>query len=321
MLLVTAGALLSRPYARMVDVFPELRRTPVEVSTFSPVPQSFLAAPAQNHVWGAVTEDVRSTLRQPVEQTLFPGLAILLLAVIGLSSRVYPPELRAAVAIATIGAAVLSLGLHVGAGPVGDLMPYRLLYELGPGWQGIRTPGRINTLTSLGLALLAAAGSQQLAMRARLRRGNCARGAAVAVAIGLILVEGSGRLLRVNVPRPAASYGSFAEPQLHLPTDYADFDALHVFWSTNGFPSIVNGIGPLDPPTHRSLRKKLESFPDAETVRTLRRLGVRTVVLHRNLSRGTPWQGVAARNIRGLQLTRAERGPLVIYTFGGRGRE
>ena len=62
--------------------------------------------------------------------------------------------------------AVLSLGFRDDGW--GWLFPYRWLYEVLPGWQGIRVPGRLNTLTSLGLALLAAAGA------ARARAGAAA---------------------------------------------------------------------------------------------------------------------------------------------------
>ena len=44
----------------------------------------------------------------------------------------------------------------------GWLWPYRIIYDLLPGWEAIRTPGRLATFATLGLALLAAAGAEAL---------------------------------------------------------------------------------------------------------------------------------------------------------------
>ena len=51
----------------------------------------------------------------------------------------------------------------------GLLWPYRVLYDVLPGWDAIRTPGRLATFSSLALALLAAAGGEAL-LRAVRRR-------------------------------------------------------------------------------------------------------------------------------------------------------
>ena len=73
---------------------------------------------------------------------------------------------------AALGFAVLSLGFKLNG--LSWLYPYRWLYEFVPGWQGIRVPGRLHTLTTLCLALLAAGGAQALADRARARWGVAA---------------------------------------------------------------------------------------------------------------------------------------------------
>src|SRR5881397_4053442 len=60
----------------------------------------------------------------------------------------------------------LALGFHAGSFP----WPYELVYHHLPGWDSSRTPSRLNTLTSLGLALLAAGGAAWLAARVRRAR-------------------------------------------------------------------------------------------------------------------------------------------------------
>ncbi len=68
---------------------------------------------------------------------------------------------------------VLALGFREEGGL---LWPYRVLYEVLPGWEAIRTPGRLVTFSSLALALLAAAGAESALRRSRSpRRRSAAR--------------------------------------------------------------------------------------------------------------------------------------------------
>jgi len=111
---------------------------------------------------------------------------------------------------------------------------------------------------------------------------------------------------------------------LHLPTDPAT-DRLFQFWSTDRFPKIVNGNSTFDIPSQDDLRGAMQNFPDAQGVDKLRRLGVRTVVLHTDLAGvGLPEAKfsipeppdpvqAAVRPITGLALTRRQVGNLVIF--------
>src|SRR5262249_5122631 len=119
----------------------------------SPPAKALLAAPRNAWLWGGLGRRILD--REPAipEQALFPGAAALLLAIAGLAAPTYPRGLRLGLLLAVLGTAVLALGFSL----AGEWSPYRLLYELAPGWQGIRTPDRLVTLTQLGLALLAAA--------------------------------------------------------------------------------------------------------------------------------------------------------------------
>lgn len=304
-LFLLAGGVLAQPYRDVAERFPEARRTPLEVSEQSPKLESFLAAPAHNLVWGAATARFRANLRYPTEQTLFPGAAIVALALAGLAARVLTRRVRIGLVVSFLVFGVLSFGFHVALGRVSWLFPYRLLYEIAPGWSAIRTPGRINTLTSLALALLAGAGAQFLADRFRRR-------ALIALALGVVVLEGYGRIPQPTVPPFPHGQETLGAPQLHLPSGNQR-DAAYLYWSVEHFPEIANGRGAFDLRPFRDLVRSVEDFPDKRSIAHLRSLGIRVVVLHTAFAPGTAWEDAADRSIAGLPLSKRRVGGLVIY--------
>lgn len=312
---VLAGALMARPYLRVIEAHPEARRTPAYVESFSPRLRSFLAAPEQSWLWAGPTQRARAPLPAPDEMSLFPGLTVGLLALAGVFAGVYPLRLRIGLAAGVALCGLLSLGVRDVSGAERYLTPYRLLFDFAPGWDGVRTPGRINVLTSLGLALLAGAGLCALLARARRRVPNRSRAASASLAglvLAAILLEGLGPLDHPRVPPPPAAVRLALPPQLHLPADFR-LDLLYSYWTTDGFPETVNGAGGFDPDSYDRLRKEVSGFPDAGSVAALRRLGVRSVILHPALARGTAWAGAEARPVAGLPLVRKEVGDSVLY--------
>jgi len=329
-LLVVVAGLLARPYLRVAAAHPEARRTVAEVKFYSPPAKGLLAAPANDRIWGGVSRGILGPAGLSTENALFPGAVLLVLALLGLAARTYSRALRVGLAAAVLLTAVLSLGFRV----AGDLSPYRLLYEFAPGWQAVRTPGRLTTLTLLALALLAAAGAQRL-VRAAGQRGRAAGWILAALLSASILLEGSGRVAHPVVPERPAGFSPAAAPQLHLPSS-AIADPLYMYWSTDGFPPLVNGYSGFDPRPLVALRALSARFPDARSVAYLRRLGVSSVVVHpalplAALARGTPqedvaslqaiapWRAAAARPVTGLGLRRrVAGGGVVIFELLGR---
>ena len=129
-----------------------------------------------------------------------------------------------------------------------------------------------------------------------------------------ILVEGFG-LPHARVPaRPAGELAAPA-PQLHLPT-IVGLDGIYAYWGIGSFPRMANAASSFDPRLVADIRKSSKTFPNADSVRFLRFIGVRSVVFHRDLARGTAWQAVPSRPIAGLGITRRNDGDLVIYDLG-----
>ena len=332
------AAAIARPYFRVADEHPEAKRPPETVEAFSGPASVFLTAPDENLIWGGATAGLRDELENVPEKTLFPGLLICVLAAVGLGSTTFPRWLRLALGGSVAAISVLALGFQTGDGWV---WPYRVVYELLPGWEAIRTPGRLVTFSSLALALLAAAGAEATARALRRRlagsdlrdriadarggRGrrvlNCA-GPALCVALTLaIAVEGRGipfdpgdHQAQPGVPDSPGSTAEVAAPQLHLPAERPEDNRRYLLWSTDGFPDLINGRASTEPDRIAELIDAMDSFPDAETVARLRDLGVRSVVLHLDRVGGTPQVEAARKPTAGLGVTARRVGEsLLVY--------
>jgi hypothetical protein len=365
LLFLLVAVVLALPYRQVSEDHPESARTAETVAAFSGGPEMFLAAPAQSTVWGDVTEGARERLDFVPEQTLFPGVAVVLLAAVGLS-RPSPlsRRLRIGLGAGVAAVALLSLGFQTPAN--GVPYPYRLLYELAPGWDAVRTPGRLNTLTSLGLALLAAAGAHALLTRRTAGRrdpaasahaaasrdpaasahaaasgdpaasrhnvlprkwlgtrlgsqpflGRTSVNAALALALpAVVLVEGAGfPVPHPTVAKPPPGLARATPPRLHLPM-YEYESRRFLIWSTDGFPAIVNGRGSFKPASFEALERRMAAFPARSVVAELRRMGVKTVVLHPDLVAATPWEDWRAWPLEGTAT-----GGVVLYRLGEPGR-
>ncbi|MDO8186363.1 hypothetical protein Q5424_18760 [Conexibacter sp. JD483] len=308
-LFALVGLVLGRIYLRVADSFPSARRGPEIVAAYSGGPLEFLAAGRDSLVWADATAPFRDDLAAVAEQSLFPGLAIVVLAVLGAGWGLWSRRLRIGLAATAAICAILSLG-YANA-DLRFLYPYGWLSAL-PGWDAIRTPGRLMTLTTLALALLAAAGTQRLQRRWRW--------AALPLAL-LVLVEGSafsldgGRLSgppHPAVPTPPPGLAAATAPLLQLPLEAED-NRRYLLWSTAGFPRMVNGRSSTIPPKFAALGPRIAGFPDASSVARLRALGVRTVVLHRDRIAGTPWAGWERRPWRALGISRELRDGVVLF--------
>lgn len=307
-------AVLVRPYLDVVAMNPNALRRVSEVEFFSPPLRGLIIAPAESRLWGPVMPELRSSLNWINEQCMFPGVVAVVLALVGLGWRGISPALRAALAVGVVGTVLLSFGVRLGDGVL-----YRPLFDHLPGWNGIRTPGRLDAFWSVGLALLAGMGAERLLAAAR---GRSARVRTVALSgvLGLAVVagvEGSVDATLEPVRPPAPELRALPGPLAFFPSDFYR-DPLYMHWSTTSFPRIVNGAGSYDPPSLAQLRS-LTSFPDPGSVALLRARGIRQVVLDEVTAPGTPWAGMAARDIAGLGITRRDLGEVLVFELSPSG--
>ena len=317
----------ARPYLKVASEYPTAKRTLREVKTYSSGPAALLSASTENRIWGPVTSAARAHVHSKNEDVFFPGLAIFVLALIGLVAGLYTRRLRVALALGILVCSILAMGL----GLTGAGYPYRLLYDFAPGWDGVRVPGRVFTTATLFYALLAGAGAQWLmGQAARIRFPSPPRKAlrglpsllGVVLLIG-VLGEGAGHLGHPVVPQPAKAEIGLPGPLLDLPTDGAA-DRIWQYYSTNGFYKIPIGNSTFDIPQVDDLRGGMNGFPDKASVEKLRYYGIRTVVLHLTmpklpgivsfeLAEPPDVNAAAAKPVAGLGVKRRKVGSLVIY--------
>ena len=331
LLFTVVVGMIARPYFRVADAHPEAKRPPSTVQAYSGPLANFITVSGENFVWGGATSSLYDDLHNKAEKSLFPGLVIVLLAAVGLGSSTFPRWLRWSLGGGILFFSALALGFQI---EDGYLWPYRLVYEL-PGWNAIRTPGRLVTFSSLGLALLAAAGAEA-AIRAWRRRAESVRDGAgepgtsrsaawapaviAGVLVLAIVIDGRGLPFdptdaqdQPEVPYPTAPVADLPQPQLNLPARMAEDNRRYLLWSTDGFPEMVNGRASTNPREIQDLIADMASFPDRRTVRRLRDFGVRSVILHTDRTAGTPQAAASVMPVAGLPLVRSERPGLVIY--------
>jgi len=317
--LIFAGAavLLAQPYLKVLELYPYARRSAAWVELYSSPLSGAFTAPAESLLWGDAHTAARAGLSIPGEMTLLPGFALYALAAAGLVFSVWSRAVRLALAVGAVAVIALSLGTH---GPANGKAGYLLLMGL-PGFEGIRTPGRLMLWATLLLALLAAGAVcaiggliRESATLRGLRRPPLLLRAAAAVPVVLILVEGLGTIPHVPMPSAPPTLSTVAAPYLVLPThEVVDMNVM--LWSTDRFADLVNGGSGLVPTETDQIRRAVTGFPDARSVAYLRSVGVKTVVVLPDQAYGSPLAQAATIPIDGLGVTREVHPDAVVFTL------
>lgn len=222
----------------------------------------------------------------------FAGIVMMIAGVVaGTMSRAFRPLAWAATATATIGA-VMSFGhgLLVGGNLVLEPAPYGWLHNHVPLMRGMASPERFTVLVRLGGAILGG-----LAAAAILARVRTSARPVVTGALGLLLVAehwmSAPPAVRVptgadvpSVYRWLAQDGT--EPIVELPV-YPDrikrLRAAYLYFSTFHWRPLPLGRTSFYPPNHDFLAWNLRDFPDHDSIELLKRLGIRTLVIHPRL--------------------------------------
>jgi hypothetical protein len=303
-------------YTKVVEDHPQAARSLDWTRMFSPEWRALFIAPTESWLWG----DRHAAAREqyvpfPAEMALYPGAVLIILAAMGLFFSVFRIRHRVLLALGAVTASLLALGSTLG----GDGEPgYLTLSRVLPGWDALRTPGRLMIWISLFLAILAA-GAITALVAAVARPTENARSVprllvhvALLVPLALVTVEGVNRTPHPEVPPYPAAMRGAPEPMLVLPSEGV-LEMPIMLWTTNGYPRISNGIVTWVPTTQEQIRSVSTAFPDQASVDYLRQMGIRAVLVVRGWLPGTRWEAVPDRPVDGLGITREEIDGNILY--------
>ncbi|MET0237559.1 MAG: hypothetical protein ABW224_23130 [Kibdelosporangium sp.] len=310
---------MTLPYLRVVDRY-GFTRNWAEVAGFSPTPSGYLTTSGQSLLWRGTFFTVMSNVPEPgrAEKMLFPGLVVVLIALAGLVFSGWRKSVRISLAAATSLVGILALG----AGFLDGAFTYRLLWANLPGWEALRTPGRLILWVLLLLGLLAAGAVTRLGERLAERDRSPTRRRRRLVAF-LLLLPAIGALAEsvpdqtyAQLPEiPAELRTVFREtrdPILLLPIG-TEPDYVYELWSTEGFPLIANGNSGNFPPSHVQISRTMTTFPDNYSLAVLEKYGIRKVIIQKRARESYRFAEAITRDLTGLRVTRTVRTEIVVF--------
>jgi hypothetical protein len=314
------GVLMALPYLRVAELHPYAVRSEAEVGLYSPPLFGFFVSPAESAIWGESHTAARDSLSWHPEMTLLPGFVLYGLAAAGLLMSIWTIRQRILLAAGVVVSGFLAMGTSVFAnGRPG----YMTLYDFLPGWDALRTSGRLVIWTTLFLAILAAGAvsafveqANQASVERVPSRPHPLLRLATLIPVVLVLLEGLNNTPHPVVPTPPPSLAQVKGPVLVLPSDQLR-DEHVMLWMTDRFEPIVNGGSGFTPRRTQDVREATKTFPDVNSVTMLRELGVTTVVVLKDYVGGTPYEGALTASVDGLDVKREEREDAVIFVLGG----
>jgi hypothetical protein len=241
------------PYFRM-RAFQGMEWSLGDVATYATTLQSYAASGTR--LYGGLTQ--RHIDPDRVRDTLFPGVTVLVLGLVGLASA--PPRFRAVAVLASAAAVVFSLGPETAF--------YRVLHESLVLVRGVRALSRFSLVPVLSLSVLA---GFALARRWRLSL----------LALLAFLVESTNVPIRyAPAPRTSEAARWLAGRDgavAFLPLGVRDTEVM--LDGIAHFRPLVNGDSGFMPRPYTRAMELLEPPPGEEAARLLRALGVRHVVV------------------------------------------
>ena len=249
------------------------------------------------------------------ERRNFLGYSVLFLVVLG-CIRKPPPgvaDQRYFWRLLLVVALVLSLGpVLISLGHLTYIPgPYALLYYAVPGMQGLRAVARYSSMAMMAAAALAAYGWGHIEWRlkdwcaSRKYPHRVILGLVLAVWVFLFTVENMPAFSppHEGPPEPPPVYDWLKTRQLsggiiEIPTfkgsmrktdpvygarrvAYSHREYLYMYYSASHWKPIYNGFGAFISPLQFQVRDAVERLPDLEAIDVLKRLDLRTFVLHR----------------------------------------
>jgi hypothetical protein len=176
----------------------------------------------------------------------------------------------------------------------GQYGPYRLLYHLIPGFDGLRVATRFHILTMLSLAVLAGFGIKLfLSKLSSQKRMICMLTIPLLILAEYISTPISLRTVKTlkNIPEVyqwlALQEGDFAVVEYPIGTQE---EYLRVYYSVYHWKKIVNGFSGYTGPTAKRLWTRHRDRLSPSLINDLRTLGVKLLIVHKNSLAPQQWR-------------------------------
>lgn len=303
---VLAAALIlpvTRPYFEARRVLGG--RSRADVVAGSAVGRSYLVASERVAAYRGLIADASTAMS---ERRLFPGLLVVMLAVVGL----WPPwsRERVAYAVATVVAVDVSFGLN------GLVYPW--LFEWVTPFRGLRVPARAGIIVMLGLSVLAGYGVARLRAWCDARwTGRVGLLMAAALTAGVALEFRPALDLETVWMAPPPIYRWFRDkpPSVIMEVPSASnvtgpiTEMKYVYFSVFHWQKLLVGNSGFFPPSHDELTRMMGAFPSENVLAYLRTRGVDYLVLHGGLCDPTQFEDVSAWLLRQPGVRLAAKAP------------
>ncbi|MGH2461840.1 MAG: hypothetical protein ACRDIY_23540 [Chloroflexota bacterium] len=271
--------------------------------------RSYLAVPPTSWLYGQAHLPLLQHF--PTDETLFPGVILLALAIVGLVAGWQRRWSAFFLALAIFGL-VFSFGprFHLTPGDEsGFPLPYGILFADVPGFHSIRVVGRMGVIATLGVAGLAGLGAAVLIARAP-TRWQTAVGLLLAILVGLETLSIPVRMTPVETPSEVPPvYRWLAArpddaPALELPTiqhrwldNAAELERQghEEYLSIYHWHPTPSGYSGFEPPLFWSVMREAGDFPTDESIDFFQSIGLKYLIFHQDQYPAGQWQQVAAR--------------------------
>jgi hypothetical protein len=289
-------------------------RTWHEIELFSPPLSGLWTAPYETWLWVETAFNNEAALPREGtgEMLLFPGLAVVVLGIVGLFFSAWTWRVRAFLGVFIVFSVLLSLGTTFLGGGL-----YWLFWNFLPGWDAMRTPGRMIIWATLGLVVSAGG------LVTRLYRfiDEHTRMATQVIAFYMMfpaffaLLEGIPRWPQVENPGIPPDvkqvFTTTKEPIALLPMDIPS-NFKYQLWSTEGFPTMANGNTSNYAPQFHDMQDSSKNFPDQHSIDVFKRYGIHKVIVVKSMDGAL---GYLQRPTAGLPLTKVESNDVVVFTL------
>ncbi|MEA3369338.1 MAG: hypothetical protein U9Q24_03170 [Candidatus Ratteibacteria bacterium] len=194
--------------------------------------------------------------------------------------------------VLAISSFILSLGpaLIISGGDKLINLPYLFLYNHIPGFQGLRVSARWSCFFIFSLSVLAGFGAKRIFEALKKRQTILKWGIGFLLFVFFVSESIYTPISYRDIPQAVPSIyrwlaqekGDFAIIELPMPVDgsRAHYEVMYMYWSIYHWKSLVNGYSGFFPPNYWPVNRTMQLFPTDEAIKTLKRLGVKYVIIH-----------------------------------------